>query len=105
MIEMTSNDIDTPVNGVEQDTSCIKSDDKDKLLPLKKLEGLDKQLRMIRGSLNAAIAKCINLECRIEHEEGKLNEIQDPIYSHDQRNLIEDRIKRVRDELNERNEE
>ena len=35
----------------------------------------------------------------------KLSEIQDPTYSDDQRNMIEDRIKRLRDELNERNKE
>ena len=105
MIEMTSNDIDTTVKGVEQDTSFIKPDDKDKLLPLRELEGLDKQLRMIRGSLKVAIAKLINLEGRTEHEERKLNEIQDPTYSDNQRNMTEDRIKKLRDELNERNEE
>ena len=106
MIEMTSKDIDTTVKGVEQDTSFIKPDDKDKLLPLRELEGLDKQLRTIRGSLKAAIAKCINLEGdRSEHERRKLNEIQDPTYSDDQRHMIDDRIKKLRDELNERNEE
>ena len=105
MIEMTSKDIDTTVKGVEQDVSFIKPDEKDKLLPLRELEGLDKQLRTIRGSLKAAIAKRIDLEGRIEHEERKLNEIQDPTYSDDQRNMIEDRIKKLRDELNERNEE
>ena len=47
MIEMTSKDIDTTVNDVEQDTSFIKPDDRDKLLPLRELEGLDKQLRTI----------------------------------------------------------
>ena len=34
-----------------------------------------------------------------------MNEIQNPSYSDDQRNMIEDRIKKLRDELNERNEE
>ena len=105
MIEMTSNDIDTTVKGVEQDTSFIKPDDKDKLLPLIELEGLDKQLRTIRGSVKVAIAKRVELESRIEHEESKLNEIQDPSYSDDHRHMIEDRIKKLRDELNERNEE
>ena len=102
MIEMTSKDIDTTVKGVEQDTSFIKPDDKDKLLPLRELEGLDKQLRTMRGSLKAAIAKRIDLEGRNEHEERKLNEIQDPTYLDDQRNMIEGRIE---NELNERNEE
>ena len=105
MIVMTSKDIDTTIKDVEQDTSFIKPDDRDKLLPLRELEGLDKQLRTIKGSLKVAIAKCVDLEGRIKHEERKLNEIQDPTYSDDQRNMIEDRIKRLRDELSERNEQ
>ena len=105
MIEMTSKDIDTTVNDVEQDTSFIKPDDKDKLLPLRELEGLDKQLRMIKGSLKVAIPRRVDLKARIEHEERKLNEIQDPTYSDDQRNMIEDRIRKLGDELNERNKE
>ena len=92
MIEMTFNEIDTTVKGVEQNTSFIKPDDKDKLLPLRELEGLDKQLRTIRGSLKVAIAKRTDLEGRIERKERKLNVIQDPTYSDDQRNMIEDRI-------------
>ena len=60
MIEITSKDIDTTVKDVEQDTSFIKLDDKDKLLPLRELEGLDKQLRTIKGSLKAAIAKRVD---------------------------------------------
>ena len=105
MIMMTSKDIDTTVNDVEQDTSFIKPNDRDKLVPLRQLEGLDKQLEMIKGSLKVAIAKCVDLKVRIEHEERKLNEIQNPTYSDDQRNMIEDRLKKLRDELNERNEE
>ena len=93
------------VKDVEQDTSFIEPDDKDKLLPLRELEELDNQLITIMGSLKVAIAKCINLEDHIKHEERKLNEIQDPIYSDDQRNMIEGRIKKLRDELNERNEQ
>ena len=66
---------------------------------------MDEQLRIIRGSLKVAIAKHVELEGRIEYKERKLNEIQDPTYSDDQRNMIEDRIKKLRDELNEGNEE
>ena len=95
MIVMTSKDIDTTIKDVEQDTSFIKSSERDKLLPLRELEGLDKQLRTIKGSLKVAIAKLINLEDHIKHEERKLNEIQDPTYSDDQRNMIEDRIKKT----------
>ena len=101
LMEMTSKDID----GLEQETSFIEPSERDKLLPLRELEGLDKQLGTIRGSLKVAIAKRIDLEGRIKHEERKLNGIQDPIYSDDQRKMVEDRIKKLRDELNERNEE
>ena len=105
MIEVTSKDIDTTVKGVEQDTSFIEPSEKDKLLPLRELEGLDKQLRTIKGSLKVAIAKRVDLNARIEHEERKLSEVQDPAYSDDQRDMIEGRIKRLRGELTERNKE
>ena len=105
LMEITSKDMDTTVNDVEQGTSFIKAGDRDKVLPLRGSEGLDKQLRTIGGSLKVAIAKRIDLEGRIEHEEKKLNEIQDPTYSDDQRNMIEGRIRKLRDELNERNKE
>ena len=105
MIEVTSKDIDVTVKDAEQDTSFIESSERDKLLPLRELEGLDKQLRTIKGSLKVAIAKRIDLEGRIKHEERKLNEIQDPKYSDDLRNRIEDRIGKLRGELTERNKE
>ena len=92
MIEVTSKDIDTTVKD-EQNTSFIKPDDRDKLLPLR--EGLDKQVRTIRGSLKIAITKRVDLKAHVEHEERKLNEIQDPTYSDEQRNMIEDRIKNL----------
>ena len=101
LMEMTSKDI----NGLEQETSFIEPSERDKLLPLRELEGLDKQLRTIKGSLKVAIAKRIDLEGRIKHEERKLNEIQDPAYSDDQRDMIEGRIRKLRDELTERNKE
>ena len=55
--------------------------------------------------MKVAIAKRIDLEGRIKHEEIKLNEIQDPKYSDDQRDMIEGRINKLRDELTERNKE
>ena len=51
--------------------------------------------------MKVATAKRIDLEGRIKHEERKLNEIQDPTYSDDQRNMIEDKLRKLRDELNE----
>ena len=96
MIEVTSKDIDATVKDAEQDTSFIEPSERDKLLPLRELEGLDKQLRTIKGSLKAAIAKHIDLEGHIKLEEIKLNEIQDPKYSDDQRDMIEGRINKLR---------
>ena len=90
---MTSKEIDTTVNHVEQGTSFIERSERDKLLQLRELEGLEKQLRTIRGSLKVATAKRIDLEGRIKREERKLNEIQNPTYSDDQRNMIEDKIR------------
>ena len=89
LMEMTSKDID----GLEQETSFIEPTERDKLLPLRELQGLDKQIRTIKGSLKVAIAKRVELEDRIKHEEDKLNEIQGLNYSDDQRKMVEDRIK------------
>ena len=69
MIEVTSKDIDATVKDIEQDTSFIESSERDKLLPLRELEGLDKQLRTIKGSLKVAIAKRVDLEGHIKLEE------------------------------------
>ena len=55
--------------------------------------------------MKVAIAKRVDLEGRIKHEERKLNEIQGPTYSDDLRNRIEDRIGKLRGELTERNKE
>ena len=105
MIEVTSKDIDTTVKDVEQDTSFIEPGERDKLLPLRELEGLDKQLRTIKGSLKVAIAKRVDLKARTEYEERKLSEVHGLTYSDDQISMIEDRIKGLRAELEERNKE
>ena len=76
--------------------SFTEPGERDKLLPLRELQGLDKQLRTIRGSLNVAIAKRVDLKARIEHEERKLSEVQKPPYSHDQITMIEGRINDIR---------
>ena len=105
MIEVTSKDIDTTVKDIEQDTSFIEPSERDNLLPLRELEGLDKQLRTIKGSLKVAIAKRVDLKSHIEKEERKLSEVQDPKYSDDQRDMIEDRLRKLRGELTKRNKE
>ena len=75
MIEVTSKDIDTTIKDVEQDISFIEPSERDILLPLRELRGLDKQLRTIKGSLKVAIAKCLDLEGHIKSKESKLNKI------------------------------
>ena len=45
--------------------------------PLRKLLGLDKQLRSIRGSLKVEVVKKVQLDGHIEMEKIKLGEIQD----------------------------
>ena len=105
MIEVTSKDIDVTIKDTEQDTSFIEPSERDKLLPLRELEGLDKQHRTIKGSLKVAIAKHIDLEGHTKLEERKLSEVQDPRYSDDQISMIEDRLKKLRGELTERNKE
>ena len=59
-MEITSKDIDTTLRSVEQDTLFIEAGERDNLLPLRELEGLDKQLRIIRGSLEVAITKHVD---------------------------------------------
>ena len=49
MIEMASKDIVTTIKDVEQDTYFIKPSERDKLLALRELDWLDKQLRTIKG--------------------------------------------------------
>ena len=51
MIEVTSKDIDATIKDAEQDISFIEPSERDKLLPLRELEALNKQLRTIKGSL------------------------------------------------------
>ena len=94
-MEITSKYVDTTVKGVEQDTSFIEPGDRDKLLPLRELQGLDKELRTIKGALKVALAKRVDLKARTEHEEKKLSEVQKPTYSDDQIRMIEDRIKEL----------
>ena len=85
--------------------SFIEPGERDNLLPPRELQGLDKEFRTIRGSLEVAIAERVDLKSRIQHEERKLSEVQDPNYTDDQITMLEDRIEKLRDELNQRDEE
>ena len=68
-------------------------------LTLRELEGLDKELRTISGSLRSAIAKSIAKQVDIDRENRKLEEmVNDETYSDDQREEVRARLQRFQDE-------
>ena len=73
--------------------------------PLRKLLGLDKQFRSIRGSLKVEVAKKVELDRHIEMEKIKLGEIQDnPRYTKKQHEELRKRLAKLNDELATRQE-
>ena len=68
-------------------------------LTLRELEGLDKELRTISGSLRSAIAKSIAKQVDIARENRKLEEMaNDETYSDEQREEVRARLQRFQDE-------
>ena len=68
-------------------------------LTLRQLEGLDKELRTISGSLRSAIAKSIAKQVDIDRENRKLEEMaNDETYSDEQREEVRARLQRFQDE-------
>ena len=68
-------------------------------LTLRELEGLDKELRTISGSLRSAIAKSIAKQVDINKENRKLEEMaNDEMYSDEQREEVRARLQRFQDE-------
>ena len=68
-------------------------------LTLRELEGLDKELRMISGSLRSAIAKSIAKQVDIDKENRKLEEmVNDETYLDEQREEVRARLQRFQDE-------
>ena len=68
-------------------------------LTLRELEGLDKELRTISGSLRPAIAKSIAKQVDIDKENRKLEEMaNDETYSDEQREEVRARLQRFQDE-------
>ena len=68
-------------------------------LTLRELEGLDKELRMISGSLRSAIAKSMAKQVDIDKEKRKLEEMaNDETYSDEQREEVRARLQRFQDE-------
>ena len=75
-------------------------------LTLRDLEGLDKELRMISGSLRSAIAKSIAKQVDIDRENRKLEETaNDETYSDEQREEVRARLQRFQDEQKAINEQ
>ena len=68
-------------------------------LTLRELEGLDKELRMISGSLRSAITKSIAKQVDIDRENRKLEEMaNDETYSDKQREEVRARLQKFQDE-------
>ena len=68
-------------------------------LTLRELEGLDKELRTISGSLRSAIAKSVAKQVDIDKENRKLEEMaNDETYSDEQREEVRARLQKFQDE-------
>ena len=68
-------------------------------LTLRELQGLDKELRMISGSLRSAIAKAMAKQVDIDKGNRKLEEMtNDEMYSDEQREEVRARLQRFQDE-------
>ena len=75
-------------------------------LTLRELEGLDKELRTISGSLRSAIAKSVAKQVDIDRENRKLEEMaNDETYSDEQREEVRARLQRFQDEQKAINEQ
>ena len=75
-------------------------------LTLRELEGLDKELRTISGSLRLAIAKSMAKQVDIDKENRKLEEMtNDETYSDEQREEVRARLQRFQDEQKAINEQ
>ena len=75
-------------------------------LTLRELEGLDKELRTISGSLRSAIAKSIAKQVDIDREKRKLEEMaNDETYSYEQKEEVRARLQRFQDEQKAINEQ
>ena len=88
--------IETSLREIGEDTSTQTSG-----LTLREHEGLDKELRMISGSLRSAITKSVAKQVDIDRENRKLEEMaNDETYSDEQREEVRARLQRFQDEQN-----
>ena len=86
--------IETSLTEIGEDVSTQTSG-----LALRELEGLDRELRTISGSLRLAIAKPMAKQVDIDKENRKLEEMaNDETYSDEQREEVLARLQRFQDE-------
>ena len=100
---ITKNEIDTDnsIKLIETSLTEIGADASTRTsgLTLRELEGLDKELRTISGSLRSAIAKSVAKQVDIDKENRKLEEMaNDETYSDEQREEVRARLQRFQDE-------
>ena len=75
-------------------------------LTLRKLEGLDRELRTISGSLRSAIAKAMAKQVDIDKEKQKIKEMaKDETCSDEQREEVRARLQRFQDEQQARGDQ
>ena len=93
--------IETSLTEIGADTST-----QTRGLTLRELEGLDKELRTISGSLRSAIAKAVAKQVDIDKENRKLEEMaKDETYSDEQREEVRARLQRFQDEQKAMNDQ
>ena len=75
-------------------------------LTLRELQGLDKELRTISGSLRSAIGKSMAKQTDIDKEKKKLDEMSNSeTYSDEQREEVRARLQRFQDEQKDINDQ
>ena len=107
---ITKNEIatDNPIKLIETSLTetCAEASTQTGGLTLRELEGLDKELRTISGSLRSAIAKSIAKQVDIDRENRKLEEMaNDETYSDEQKEEVRARLQRFQDEQKAINEQ
>ena len=74
--------------------------ERDQLLPLRELKGLDKQLRTISGSLKVSVAKSVEIQEHIKKDQRKLAEVEnDPNVNEEVRQILRHRLKDLNGQL------
>ena len=100
---ITKNEIatDNPMKLIETSSTEIGAEASTQTggLTLRELEGLDRELRTISGSLRSAIAKSMAKQVDIDKENRKLEEMaNDETFSDEQRQEVRSRLQRFQDE-------